>query len=117
MPHAQTGSFFDNNAHAAMRRSIQFGTMYDESEYFYYSSGDEATEDGVDMMEDGASASSFTAQVSTAETFSIDGTKDILNNNNSSEKQARHGEKVGKAMMLVDYSDSEDAEIQEYAWL
>ena len=69
MPHAQTGSFFDNNAHAAMRRSIQFGTMYDESEYFYYSSGDEATEDGVDMMEDGASASSFTAQVSTAETL------------------------------------------------
>jgi len=43
--------------------------MYDESEYFYYSSGDEATEDGVDMMEDGASASSFTAQVSTAETL------------------------------------------------
>ena len=110
MPHAQTGSFFDNNADAAMRRSIQFGTMYDESEYFYYSSGDEATEDGVDMMEDGASASSFTAQVSTAETFSIDGTKDILNNN-SSEKQDRQGDKVGKAIMLVDYSDSEDDEI------
>ena len=43
--------------------------------------------------------------------LSIDGTTDILNNNNSSEKQARHGEKVGKAMMLVDYSDSEDDEI------
>ena len=112
MPYAQTGSFSNNNAHAAMRRSIQFGTMYDESEYFYYSSGDEAIEDEVDMMEDdGTSASSFTTQASTAEIFSADGTKDILNNNNSSEKQARHGEKVGKAMMLVDYSDSEDAEI------
>ena len=111
MPHAQTGSFFDNNAHAAMRRSIQFGTMYDESEYFYYSSGDEATEDGVDMMEDdGTSASSFTTQASTAEIFSADGTKDILNNN-SSEKQDRQGDKVGKAIMLVDYSDSEDDEI------
>ncbi|PUZ46686.1 hypothetical protein GQ55_7G101400 [Panicum hallii var. hallii] len=112
MPHAQTGSFSDNNnAHAAMQRSIQFGTMYDESEYFYYSSGDEATEDGVDMMEDdGTSASSFTAQVSTAETFSAEGTKDILNNN-SSKKQDRHGDKVGKAIKLVDYSESEDDEI------
>ena len=111
MPHAQTGSFFDNNAHAAMRRSIQFGTMYDESEYFYYSSGDEATEDGVDMMEDdGTSASSFTTQANTAEIFSADGTKDILNNN-SSEKQDRQGDKVGKVIILVDYSDSEDDEI------
>jgi hypothetical protein len=112
MPHAKTGSFSDNNnAHAAMQRSIQFGTIYDESEYFYYSSGDEATEDGVDMMEDdGTSASSFTAQVSTAETFSAEGTKDILNNN-SSKKQDRHGDKVGKAIKLVDYSESEDDEI------
>ena len=111
MPYAQTGSFSNNNAHAAMRRSIQFGTMYDESEYFYYSSGDEAAEDGVDMMEDdGTSASSFTTQASTAEIFSADGTKDILNNN-SSEKQDRQGDKVGKAIMLVDDSDSEDDEI------
>ncbi|OEL16759.1 Two-component response regulator ORR29 [Dichanthelium oligosanthes] len=64
VPHAQTGSFSDDNVHAAMRRSIQFGTIYDESQYFDFSYGD-----GVDMMEhgaaqdDGKSASGFRAQI------------------------------------------------------
>uniref|UniRef100_K3YBA0 Uncharacterized protein n=1 Tax=Setaria italica TaxID=4555 RepID=K3YBA0_SETIT len=77
MPHAQMGSFSDNNAHAAMRRSIQFSTI---------------------------------ALVSAAETFSADGTKEMLNNNSSVEQDCQ-GDKVGKAVKLVEYSDSEADEI------
>nr|TKW03767.1 hypothetical protein SEVIR_7G064600v2 [Setaria viridis] len=109
MPHAQMGSFSDNNAHAAMRRSIQFSTMYDESQYLYFSSSD----GGVDMMEDrndDTCAFGFSALVSAAETFSADGTKEMLNNN-SSEEQDCQGDKVGKAVKLVEYSDSEADEI------
>ncbi|CAL5034858.1 unnamed protein product [Urochloa decumbens] len=115
MPHAQTGNFSDNIALAAMRRSIQFGTMYDESQFLYFPSGDEGTESGLDMKEDGAaeygdtSASGF-SEVSTADSFSADGTNDILNNN-SSEEQDCQGDKAVKAVKLVDYSDSEDDEI------
>ncbi|CAL5017583.1 unnamed protein product [Urochloa decumbens] len=113
MPHAQTGNFSDNSAHAAMRRSIQFGTIYDESQYLYFPSVDEGTEYGLDLKEDGAaeygdtSASGF-SEVSTADSFSADVTNDILNNN-SSEEQDCQGDKAGKATVkIVDYSDSED---------
>ncbi|CAO1939119.1 unnamed protein product [Urochloa humidicola] len=117
MPHAQAGNFCDNSAQAAMRRSIQFGTMYDESQYLYFPTGDEGTEYGLHMMEDGVveyditSAFSFSAEVSaTADSFSADSTNDILNNN-SSEEQDCQEDNAGKAMKLVDYSDSEDDEI------
>ncbi|CAN6234670.1 unnamed protein product [Urochloa humidicola] len=116
MPHAQTGNFSDNIAHAAMRRSIQFGTMYDESQFLCFPSGDEGTEYGLDTMEDGVaeygdtSAFGFSAEVSTADSFSADGTNEILNNNNS-EGQDFKGDEAGKAVKLVDYSDSEDDKI------
>lgn len=116
MPHAQRGGFSDSNVCAAMRRSIQFGTMYDESQYFS-SSRDETTEDVVCTMEDGtaqddgtSASSGFSGQVSDAETFSADSTNKVLNNNSFKGKD-RHGDKGSKVLKLVDYSDSEDDEI------
>ncbi|KAF8780730.1 hypothetical protein HU200_001337 [Digitaria exilis] len=116
MSHALRGGLSDNNVCAAMRRSIQFGTMYDESQYFS-SSGDEATEDVVYTMEDGSAqdddtraSSVFNAEVCDAETFSADSSNKVLNNN-SSEGNDHHGDKPSKVLKLVDYSDSEDDEI------
>ncbi|CAN6270568.1 unnamed protein product [Urochloa humidicola] len=117
MPHAQTGNFCDNSsAQAAMRRSIQFGTMYDESQYLYFPTGNEGTEYGLHTMEDGVaeydvtSAFGFSTEVSAANSFSADSTNNILNNN-SSEEQDCQEDKAGKAVKLVEYSDSEDDEI------
>ncbi|KAL6650547.1 hypothetical protein ACP70R_009472 [Stipagrostis hirtigluma subsp. patula] len=54
MPHARMGSFTMNNVFAAMRRALQLGAMYDESEYANDSSNDEINEKAIDIMGDGA---------------------------------------------------------------
>lgn len=96
-----SGDTQGGDVYAAMRRALQLGTVFDESQY----SNDEANEAGEDVMggdgsaDDAGSNSSSDDQV-VAETYRADAAQEITSNSNSDVK--------GAVVNLVDYPDSED---------
>ncbi|KAJ1270453.1 hypothetical protein BS78_06G053100 [Paspalum vaginatum] len=113
MPSDQTESTDDepqgNRVYKAMRRAMQLGTIFDESQLSNDAAGRRASEGEVAVM--GGDESYASGDKNTVcETHNAESTRKLMNKGDSDE-QASYGDDKARVVKLVTYSDSEDDEM------
>lgn len=103
-----------NMSYEAMRRALQLGTVFEESQLPNDPSGKEARKGEVDMMRDGiyrdAGTYAFGDQNEVSETHnSVHNAKEVMSKGDS-DKPDSYGDELQAVVTLVNYSDSEDGE-------
>jgi len=98
----------------AMRRALQLGTVFDESQLPNDPFGRQASKGEVDMTGDGYGRGDWTCAFGdnsvVSETQNADDAKEVMGSNCDSDKQVPNGDAQAQVVKLVTYSDSEDGE-------
>jgi hypothetical protein len=102
-----------NMLYEAMRRALQLGTIFEESQLPNDPSGKDARKVEVDMMRDGnyrdARTYAFGDKNEVSKTHNADDNAKVMSKDDS-DKLDSYGDELRPAMVLVTYSDSKDGE-------
>lgn len=102
-----------NMLYEAMRRALQLGTIFEESQLPIVPSGKDTRKVNVDMMRDGnyrdAGTYAFGDKNEVSETQNADDNAKVMSKDDS-HKMDSCGDELRPVVTLVTYSDSEDGE-------